>query len=193
MNCSAFDPMIEPYLDGELSSNDARALESHVAECQACDEELSLARTVSEGLAELTPLDCPDVVTERARRAMSSLRGREAPIARESRTRRAVWNKRAWQIAAAVVLAAGGVIVAISQLQNPQPVDSASLADTYTPEEVKLAMKQLEWTLAYVDHVTRSSMQNVGRDVIGKHVTPPMRNAVNMLLALDGLEENSTQ
>jgi predicted anti-sigma-YlaC factor YlaD len=193
MDCAALDPMIEPYLDGELNADDARSIESHLAECRACAEELGLARQVSEGLAELTTLDCPDVVTARARHTVSALGGRETPIAKESQTRATAWSKRIWQVAAAVVLAAGGVIVAISQSQNSQPVDSASLHDTYTPEEATLAVKQLEWALAYVDHVTRSSMRSVGRDVIGKHVTPPMRSAVNILLALDVSKEHSIQ
>jgi predicted anti-sigma-YlaC factor YlaD len=193
MNCSAFDPMIEPYLDGELNADDTRAIESHIAECRACEDELSLARKVSEGLAELTPLGCPDVVTARVRHTMSALPGRANPIAKEPRTRRTAWNRRIWQTAAAVVLAAGGVIFAVSQSERSQPVDSASLKDTYTPEEATLAKRQLEWTLAYVDRVTRSSVQSVGRDVIGKHVTRPMRSAVNILLALDGREENSIQ
>jgi hypothetical protein len=111
----------------------------------------------------------------------------------EGRTRSAVWSRRAWQVAAAVVLAAGGVIVAITQSQDSRPIESASLHDTYTAEEATLAMKQIEWTLAYVDHVTRSSVQNIGRRVIGEHVTPPLRSAVNVLLALDAREEKSIQ
>ncbi len=193
VDCSAIDSMIEPYLDGELNANDTRAIESHIAECRACGEELRLARDVSEGLAELSPLDCPDVVTARARHTVSVLRGRDGAFAEEGRTRSAVWSRRAWQVAAAVVLAAGGVIVAITQSQDSRPIESASLHDTYTAEEATLAMKQIEWTLAYVDHVTRSSMQNIGGGVIGKHVTPPMRSAVNVLLALDTREERSIQ
>ena len=193
MICSEFDPMIEPYLDGELSADDARAIESHVAECEACAEELSLARQVSEGLAELTPLNCPDVVTARVRHTMSALPDRAGSIAGESRARRTTRNKSLWRIAAAVVLVAAGVVLAVSQSRHSRPVDSANLHDTYTPEEARLAQRQLAWTLAYVDQVTRRSMYSVGRSVIGKHVTPPVRGAVDFLFAPDGREENTIQ
>ncbi len=193
MNCSAFEQKIEAYLDGALSADDARAIESHIAACQVCAEELSLARQVSEGLAELTPLNCPDVVTARVTHTMSALGNRADSIAEAGGTRSTAWNQSTWKIAAAVVLVAAGVIFAVSQSKNSQPVESANLDDVYTPEEATLARRQLEWTLAYVEHVTRSSMQSVGQDVIGKHVTPPVRSAVNILLVLDGREESTIQ
>ena len=193
MNCSAFEQTIEAYLDGELQADDARAIESHVADCPVCAEELSLARQVSEGLAELTPLNCPDVVTARVTHTMSALGGRVNSIAEASGSRRTAWHQSIWKIAASVVLVAAGVIFAISQSRNSQPVDSANVDDIYTSEEVALATRQLEWTLAYVERVTRSSMQSVGQGVIGKHVTPPMRSAVNILFVLDGREEDTIQ
>ncbi len=162
MNCSAFDQAIEAYLDGDANADDARAIESHVAECASCAGELSLARQVSEGLAELTPLGCPDVVTARVTHTMSSLGDRADSIAEAGGTRSTAWNQSIWKIAAAVVLVAAGVIFAISQSKDSQPVESANLDDVYTPEEVTLARRQLEWTLAYVEHVTRRSMQSVG-------------------------------
>jgi predicted anti-sigma-YlaC factor YlaD len=193
MNCSAFEQAIEAYLDGELQADDVRAIESHVADCPVCADELSLARQVSEGLAELTPLNCPDVVTARVTHTMSALGGRADSIAEASGSRRTSWHQSMWKIAASVVLVAVGVIFAISQSKNPQPVESADLDDVYTTEEATLARRQLEWTLAYVEHVTRSSMQSVGQGVIGKHVTPPVRSAVNILFVLDGREENTIQ
>ncbi len=193
MNCSAFEQKIEAYLDGALSADDARAIESHIAACQVCAEELSLARQVSEGLAELAPLNCSDIVTARVRHTMSAPGGRANSVAERSRTQRTAWNQSIWKIAAAVVLVAAGVILAVSQSKNSQPVDSANVDDIYTSEEVALATRQLEWTLAYVEHVTRSSMRSIGKDVIGKSVTPSMKSAVNILLALDGREENTVQ
>jgi hypothetical protein len=124
---------------------------------------------------------------------MSALRGRENSLAEASGNRRVAWNQSIWKIAAAVVLVAAGVIFAISQPRNSQPVDLANVDDIYTSEEVTLATRQLEWTLAYVERVTRSSMQSVGQGVIGKHVTSPMRSAVNILFVLDGREENTIQ
>jgi predicted anti-sigma-YlaC factor YlaD len=193
LNCSAFEQVIEAYLDGELHTDDARAIESHVSECPVCAEELSLARQVSEGLTELTPLDCPDVVTARVTHTMSSLGDRANSVAEGSRPRWTASNQSIWKIAAAVALAVAGVILAISQSKNSQPIDSANVDDTYTPEEVALATRQLEWTLAYVEHVTRSSMQSVREDVIGKRVTPSIKSAVNFLLVLDRREESTIQ
>jgi anti-sigma factor RsiW len=193
MKCSGFDPMIEPYLDGELSSDDARAIESHVAECEACAEELKLARQVSEGLSELTPLDCPDVVTARVRHTMSALRGRMDSVSEENWARRKTWNKTIWQIAAVVALVAAGVVLAVSQSRILQPIDSPNLPDGYTLEEVTQAKRQVEWTLAYVDHVARHSMQRVGQEVIRKHISHPLRSAVSTLLVLDGREAEALQ
>jgi predicted anti-sigma-YlaC factor YlaD len=193
MNCSACDEVIEAYLDGELNAEDSRAIESHVAECHVCAAELSLARQVSEGLAELTPLDCPDGVTLRVRQSMSAIGSPANSIAAESRIKRATRNKSLWQIAAVVTLVAAGVVIAISQSDHSRPIESVNVDDAYTPEEVALARKQLEWTLAYLEHVTRSSMWSVGQDVIGKHVAPSVKSAMNIFPVLDEREENTIQ
>jgi anti-sigma factor RsiW len=176
MECSRFDELIEGYLDGEFGSDEARAIESHAAICSACAEELSLARKVSEGLAELTPLSCPDGVTARVRGALSALAEQADSEAAQQRA----WRRKILQVAAALTLVAAGVILALSQRQDGPAVDSAQRHDSYTSEELALATKQLEWALAYVGHVTQTSMQGVGGILLGKSGIPFVRTTARL-------------
>jgi anti-sigma factor RsiW len=168
MNCSRFDEVIEDYLDGELGDDEARAIESHAANCLVCAEELSLARKVSAGLAELTPLSCPDGVTARVRDSLSALAQQADLGAAQQRVRAGAWTRNIMQVAAALVLIIAGVILALSQQQDSPAVDSDQQRESYTREELVLATKQLEWALAYVGHATQISMHNVGGILLGK-------------------------
>jgi len=46
MNCDAFTGKLDDYLDGELSSAETRALETHAAGCADCERTLNAARNL---------------------------------------------------------------------------------------------------------------------------------------------------
>jgi hypothetical protein len=50
---------LSPYLDGALSARDSRRLEGHLAQCQACRDELAELRATVQTLAELPLAEVP--------------------------------------------------------------------------------------------------------------------------------------
>jgi hypothetical protein len=50
---------LSPYLDGVLSARDSRRLEGHLAQCQACRDELAELRATVQALAELPLAEAP--------------------------------------------------------------------------------------------------------------------------------------
>lgn len=62
-DCAKYDMMLSASLDGELSAEDAEALEKHLAVCEDCRNYLRLLETVKEGLREELP-DPPEALRE---------------------------------------------------------------------------------------------------------------------------------
>ena len=65
MSCQEFKPMITGYLDGELSSDQAQRLQSHLSTCQDCTRELANLRDLKENLAMIKFKEPTDAELER--------------------------------------------------------------------------------------------------------------------------------
>jgi hypothetical protein len=59
MKCRAVGRQLSAYLDGDLGSPEARAVSSHLDECEGCRRSLEELRTASEALRELPRLAPP--------------------------------------------------------------------------------------------------------------------------------------
>lgn len=94
------------YLDGELPSAEAAAVEAHVAECPACADELAALREL-RGLA--AGLAAPPVSEAQWAAAWDGIAGRISPAA-PARPR-----SRLWRVArAALIPAAAAAVVALA-------------------------------------------------------------------------------
>jgi anti-sigma factor (TIGR02949 family) len=103
MDCKNAARLVEPYLDGELDRDDARALEAHIDECPECRDALEALGKLRHAVRTEAPrYTAPDALRERIRRASP------APELRRSR-RVPAW----WRLAAACLVAfvAGGVVM----------------------------------------------------------------------------------
>jgi anti-sigma factor (TIGR02949 family) len=65
MRCEDIRGKLQEYLDGELVSEESRAVKAHLAACSACREDLRLLRQVNDGLATLPVLEEPVNFTAR--------------------------------------------------------------------------------------------------------------------------------
>jgi len=57
VKCSAFEARLAPYLEGDASPEDVRAIEEHLSSCAACRELSSAMRTVELRLAGLPGIE----------------------------------------------------------------------------------------------------------------------------------------
>ena len=64
LDCFGAEPLIEAYVDGELSSAERGALEGHLEGCESCTGELDLARRIQDELHALPSRSCPPAVTK---------------------------------------------------------------------------------------------------------------------------------
>lgn len=75
LNCQSLDPFVTPYIDGELSDEDRRAIDAHLLACAPCHSRVTAERAVHE-LIRTHQRDL------RAECASASLRATCADIAR---------------------------------------------------------------------------------------------------------------
>ena len=59
MSCPSFQEMLSAYLDGELSPEEARSLEEHLAVCEDCRRELEELKSLVAALGSLPPPEMP--------------------------------------------------------------------------------------------------------------------------------------
>jgi len=65
MNCRECEPMLTPYVDGELSEADRGRVEEHLSACPRCRERLAELKALQEELAMVKFTDPTDVELER--------------------------------------------------------------------------------------------------------------------------------
>jgi len=102
------------FCDGELSAEESRAVESHLAECQECADNVRQFRENSQSLGKWNAPPVPkriDEAVEEELQSADSGRGRLRKAARSGSTRRPRW--RSWAIAGVGAVATMLLIVAI--------------------------------------------------------------------------------
>lgn len=80
MTCDEIQPLLGPYLDGELDPTAVQSVESHIAGCDACTRHLAEMRALSGAIHdELPALAAPDALRARILDAVRTAMPAEAP------------------------------------------------------------------------------------------------------------------
>jgi len=136
MQCERVRELLSPYLDGELSAEERRAVAAHLGECHSCSAQLSDFRRVGQTLAEAGPEPVPKALTARVRSNLARVAHAEPtpisaliqkPLAGASSVRRGVLRQAA-VIAAACVLSAVATWLATSNLAQQHRLEQDVLA-----------------------------------------------------------------
>lgn len=164
MTCDEALDWIEPFVDGDLESEEADRLRSHLAACQACAGELALAERIQKELRALPQPDCPPEILEKVVRTG---RGQVVPFpARPLRVRIAA-------AAALLALAVGGGSLFL-HYQHPH--------DQPSPEQVAQATREARLALAYLGRATRKAGFDVRDEVLEKRLVIPATRSVSRSL-----------
>jgi anti-sigma factor RsiW len=129
MRCDEALDRIEPFLDGELASDEEARLRDHLAGCRSCAAERALAVKIQRELRALAPAR-QGVVVPFPRPA-----GRGAPM-------------RIFLAAAMLALTVGGALfLAQIRIRPAQPVQN--------PANIARATAEARYALAYIGKVSR--------------------------------------
>ena len=137
MQCERVRELLSPYLDGELSAEERRAVAAHLGECRSCSAQLSDFRRVGQTLAEAGREPAPKALAPRVRGNLArAVHAEPAPTtalipksarAGASLVRRGLMRQAA-VIAAACVLSAVATWLATSTLGQQHRLEQDVLA-----------------------------------------------------------------
>jgi len=75
LTCRRSRVLLEAYLDGELRGPRRTQMDTHLAGCHACSQELLRARQIRGALRDLPPHACDDAVMDAVRARLNALAG----------------------------------------------------------------------------------------------------------------------
>ncbi len=182
LSCRRAAVLLEAYADGELSPRRRVQLESHLATCSACSQELEHARRLRETLRELPERFCDDdllvKVAARVRdESQPGARGDErTPFAVRVRHWIAEHAVPAWQPAAAV-LAVLLIVIGVGRVFFRAPTEQK-----VTAADVQRAELQVRWVMAHLGEINRRTGESVQKDVLQNGVAAPTAHAVEEVL-----------
>jgi anti-sigma factor RsiW len=136
MQCERVRELLSPYLDGELSAEERRAVAAHLEDCRSCSAQLSDFRRVGQTLAKAGREPMPKALTARVRSNLARAAHAEPaptsalipkPLVGASAVRRGVLRQAA-VIAAACVLSAVATWLATSNLAQQHRLEQDVLA-----------------------------------------------------------------
>jgi anti-sigma factor RsiW len=130
--CSLIDPLVTPYIDGELADADRELVERHVGACPPCRGRVLAERSVRAVLAAHRPVICSDRAPNALRARCAGLKsGATAPA---GATPRPAWRARLGPLAAAATLV---LVVGAAFLYQLTISSSRVMAAELTADHVK--------------------------------------------------------
>lgn len=163
-DCDWCDDRLEAWLDGDLPADEAAAMEAHVAGCQRCRRQASLARRIQSGLRDLEQPSCPESIA--------------ADLADRTRHRR---RRLAPALAAGLLAGALGLGI-VWQMQSATDAGQPSRA------ELAQARAELEVALGYVSAAGRAAGRDLGDMLAGEGVMRPIQRGLDLKLTIPVLQ-----
>lgn len=146
---------IEAYIDDELLDSELETFERHIEVCGRCREELSCARTITDGLHSLSTLHCPESVIESAAARAGVSSHRTAPT-RSENTRS--WLRRFFNPAPIPAMALTLVVIVTASLlvlrHDRTPVGDAAVTlseGEVSQEDVDMVTSEVALAFSYVN------------------------------------------
>jgi anti-sigma factor RsiW len=125
-NCQSLDPLVTPFVDGQLPDAERRAVEEHLLACPPCHSRVAAERAVHDLLqtrrTSLCKAEAPDALHARCAGFVhanattsnaESRTGNRAPRTANAEPRTPVWTRRVtpFALAASLVAVVGGAFV----------------------------------------------------------------------------------
>ena len=202
LTCRRSRVLLEAYLDGDLRGSRRTQMDTHLAGCHACSQELLRARQIRGALRDLPPHACGDAVMDAVRARLSAQAGLAAvsgvvtpaaplPAPAPSGLRRAPhasgparsWGQRVagwwgshgpgWRPAMVLGSVTAVALGGFLILHRPQHEQAV------TAEDLRRADAQVRWVLATLGQINERTGERVRTEVFEKGVAEPTMRAVN--------------
>jgi len=83
-NCHLIDPLVTPFIDGQLPERDRRLVEDHLSACPPCHSRIAAERAVHDLIRARKPTLCADAAPPAVHRRCAALAHGEQPAAAPS-------------------------------------------------------------------------------------------------------------
>jgi len=143
-DCKTIDPLVTPYVDGELAETDRRNVDEHVHRCPPCHSRVAAERAVRALIRDHRPAlesrSAPPALRARCAGAARSTGARLTAFAKAPAVRRSVFlNLAAWRARAVPFALAASLVVMVGGAFLYQLTDSSArvLAAELTADHMK--------------------------------------------------------
>ncbi len=185
-SCNWVRSAVDQYVDGLLSDDEAIRLTEHCAACEFCAVEIELARTIRDGLQDLTMIRCPDRVTDRVFEEI----GRDYAVLRAEQPVMMRLLTPVWRPASVAAAAVAVFFMLFTVTMNTDQAESPQITETTTPSatpdldtaaptqaEIDQALIKAKLALAYVTEAGKMAGDRV-RSELGRHIVQPVYDAI---------------
>lgn len=177
-DCAYIDPLVTPYIDGELADHDRHRVDAHLHGCASCrsrvDAERSACRLLRQRRVELTGLAAPAALLTRCRAAQRTAPASVVPF--RPAAPRSVFRVSRLAAAAMFVLAVGGGLVYRATIGATQAMAAELAADHVkcfmmntvlrtheSLDDVEAYMRSgFDWAAELPEHADHEGMELVG-------------------------------
>lgn len=168
--CSSIDPLVTPYVDGELPATDVRTIDDHIRACAPCRARVAAERAIREALRDRHSALCGERASAALRDACTRLRVPETTVTGNRGTRRTrrdllarfsagsavnVWRARVAPLALAASLV---LVVAGAFLYRMTQTSTRLMAAELTADHMKCFMLNAVLGAAHSPAVVESSL-----------------------------------
>jgi anti-sigma factor RsiW len=179
--CDWFRERIEPYVDGELPSEEVESFEKHAESCASCREELSWATAVVTELRALPQQRCPQRVVDAATAETQTSRPGAGGFRRLLDLVRgpSVNAMRPAMAAMLVIIVAVSVFVLSRHEQSPfNDRNEVAVDSTLSERDLELAKLDAMVAFAYLGKYSQRTGEIIKRDVFENRVMKPVGRTV---------------
>jgi hypothetical protein len=184
MNCKEIQAKLIDYLDGALDAASLTAIRQHLEECVECSREAEelqeLLTTMKHSTLEIPPpalRESFDTMLQSELNMQTTANIiQEFPLTERPRRKVLTLSSPLWQVAAAVILVAGGIAIGMAIRTKPQPVVDDQLAALR--KEVKDMKEQIMLNL--IDD--ESASQRIKAVSYAEDMSSPDQQVIDVLI-----------
>ncbi len=176
MNCQEFDKLIVDYIEGDLASNQNKAVEDHLQHCNKCKIAFENYNEIILNTNRLPNFRCPDTVIEKV---YSSIPAKKRMIPKLTEIYWNISGSLSWKIRYAVAAAAVVLTVLIFYPSGEKPGYDQQI---YTAEEIEKAKRDVEIAFGYLRYSALKAESAVETHVIKEPLNKSFKITINNIL-----------